>query len=102
MKLTALPLAFAFLLFAQSDEPRIAVDYREVMIPMRDGVKLQTVILTPQHSQAPLPFLIDRTPYGVPARDTVAKGFPAAQHWRYGNYIVVAQNIRGRFKSEGK
>ena len=103
MKLSALSLALAaaLLLFAQSDEPNIFVNYQEVMIPMRDGVKLQTVILTPKNATAALPFLIDRTPYGVPARDAAAKGYPAAQRWRYENHIVVAQNIRGRFKSEG-
>ncbi len=42
-------------------------DYRrsEVMIPMRDGVKLHAVILKPADITAPLPFLMQRTPYGV-------------------------------------
>jgi len=42
-------------------------DYQrsEVMIPMRDGVKLHAVILKPADIAAPLPFLIQRTPYGV-------------------------------------
>ena len=80
----------------------VAAEFREVMIPMRDGAKLQTVIVTPKGSKEPLPFLIDRTPYGVPARESVEKGLPAAQRWRFENYIIVAQNIRGRFKSEGQ
>ena len=74
----------------------------ELMVPMRDGVKLQTVILTPKETKGPLPFLIDRTPYGVPERGAAEKGFPAGRRWTYENHIVVAQNIRGRFKSEGK
>ncbi len=40
----------------------------EVMIPMRDGAKLHTVILRPVGSEkegAGLPFLMSRTPYGV-------------------------------------
>jgi hypothetical protein len=42
-------------------------DYQrsEVMIPMRDGIKLHTVILKPADITTPLPFLIQRTPYGV-------------------------------------
>jgi predicted acyl esterase len=35
------------------------------MIPMRDGVKLHAVILKPADISAPLPFLIQRTPYGA-------------------------------------
>src|SRR5947209_14238262 len=88
-------------LSGQTEDVRISVNYREVMIPMRDGVRLQTVILTPKNPTGPRPFLIQRTPYGVPARETADRGFPAAQRWNLENYIVVAQNIRGRFKSEG-
>ena len=77
----------------QDNEPRVYVDYRQVMIPMRDGVRLETVILTPKGSHGPLPFLIDRTPYGVPAEDTVAKGLPARQRWRSENYYYCVINI---------
>ena len=47
--------------------------YQEVMVPMRDGVNLQTVILTPVGMKEPLPILLQRTPYGVPekARETI-------------------------------
>lgn len=89
-------------LFAQSEEARIPVTFREVMIPMRDGVRLQTVILAPRNPKGPLPFLIDRTPYGVPSRESVERGMPASARWRYENFYVVQQNIRGRFRSEGK
>ena len=36
----------------------------EVMIPMRDGVKLHAVILRPADQSGPLPFLLERSPYG--------------------------------------
>src|ERR1700749_1899823 len=42
--------------------------FQEVMIPVRDGVHLQTVILTPVNATGPLPILFRRTPYGVPAK----------------------------------
>src|SRR5262249_37645082 len=37
--------------------------FQEVMIPMRDGARLQTVILTPANQHGPLPILFRRTPY---------------------------------------
>jgi len=73
----------------------------EKMIPMRDGVRLHTVILTSQSQTEPLPIIIDRTPYGVSDwnseilnqayRELVADG-----------YVFVFQDIRGKFDSEGQ
>src|SRR5690348_8440617 len=97
---SAIALAAAVFLAAQTDEPRIQLNFQEVMIPMRDGVRLQTVILSSKNAKGPLPFLIDRTPYGVVDRERVAKGAPD-QSERWENYYNVFQNIRGRFKSEG-
>lgn len=73
---------------------------QEVMIPMRDGVHLQTAILTPVQQTGPLPILLQRTPYGVP--DKAPKAVPDS--WKElarDGYIFVFQNLRGRFKSEG-
>src|SRR6267154_2847625 len=73
---------------------------QEVMIPMRDGVKLQTAILTPVDQHGPLPILFRRTPYGVPEKPP--EQMPAS--WKelaQDGYIFVIQNLRGRFKSEG-
>jgi uncharacterized protein len=39
---------------------------QELMVPVRDGVHLQTVIWTPVHQSSALPILLERTPYGVP------------------------------------
>jgi len=73
---------------------------REVMIPMRDGVKLHAVILQPADIKTPLPFLIQRTPYGVDG--TSRASFSASRPELAGDgYIYVAQDIRGRYKSEG-
>ncbi len=89
-------LAVALPLAAQ-----IHTSFQEVMIPMRDGVRLQTVILSPTRPEGPLPLLITRTPYGVPSQQVVERGMPSSQSAVYEHYIVVTQNIRGRFKSEG-
>ena len=45
-----------------------AYGFTEVMIPMRDGIGLQTVIVAPNGVHAPLPILLRRTPYGVPTK----------------------------------
>jgi predicted acyl esterase len=74
--------------------------HKEVMIPMRDGAHLQTVILTPVNQQGPLPILLRRTPYGVPAQ-APEKMAPNLQELAEDGYIFVIQNLRGRFKSEG-
>ena len=74
--------------------------YQETMVPMRDGVRLQTVILTPTGRKGPLPILLQRTPYGVPekAPETIP---PGLQELADDGYVFVFQNLRGRFKSEG-
>jgi putative CocE/NonD family hydrolase len=80
--------------------PKPPFKLQEVMIPVRDGIHLQTVILTPVDQTGPLPILFRRTPYGVPEK-------PPEQIAAYlkelaqDGYIFVIQNLRGRFKSEG-
>ena len=78
-------------------------DYQrsEIMIPMRDGIKLHTIILKPADISTPLPFLIQRTPYGVDGanRESFFGGRPELAR---DGYIYVEQDIRGRFKSEGE
>lgn len=70
------------------------------MVPMRDGVKLHTVVFAPKAAAGPLPFLIKRTPYGVPETAEFLAAEPYAELVADG-YIFVFQDIRGRFKSEG-
>jgi uncharacterized protein len=78
-------------------------DYKrsEMMIPMRDGVKLHTVILKPADIKTPLPFLIQRTPYGVDGTSRASFFYIRSELARDG-YIYVTQDIRGRYKSEGE
>ena len=66
-------------------------DYQrtEVMIPMRDGVKLHTVILKPADITTPLPFLIQRTPYGVDGTSR-ASFFGGRPELARDGYIYVA------------
>ncbi|WP_254458322.1 CocE/NonD family hydrolase [Xanthomonas sacchari] len=89
--------------------PTAANDYvkREVMIPMRDGVKLHTVIVLPKGAHG-APILLTRTPYDASGRASRL----ASPHMRDllpqgdevfvdGGYIRVFQDIRGKYGSEG-
>jgi len=96
----AATLLFAANAQAQQPPPQPAFTFQEVMIPVRDGVHLQTVILTPTDKTGPLPILFRRTPYGVPD-GPVAQVPPSLKELAQDGYVLVFQNLRGRFKSEG-
>ena len=95
---------FALLVAAQQSPqqspPKPLFTIQEVMIPVRDGVRLQTAILTPVDQSGPLPILFRRTPYGVPEK--AFEQMPSSiKELAQDGYIFVIQNLRGRFKSEG-
>jgi putative CocE/NonD family hydrolase len=83
---------------------------REVMIPMRDGVKLHTVILVPKGAKN-APILLTRTPYNASELTTHTQsshlgpslyGYDNATDVIVeGGYIRVVQDIRGKYGSEG-
>ena len=83
---------------------------RNVMIPMRDGVKLHTVILVPRGAKR-APILLTRTPYDATALTTHAEsahlgptltGYDNATDVIVeGGYIRVVQDVRGKYGSEG-
>ena len=77
---------------------------QEVEIPMRDGVKLFTIVYAPDDTSRAVPILMTRTPYGsdptAPTR-TAARSGPSAAFEKDG-YIFVYQDVRGRFRSDGE
>jgi uncharacterized protein len=97
---------------AQLQPATESFDYvkRDVMIPMRDGVKLHTVIVIPKGARN-APILLTRTPYN--ASDQTSRA--SSSHlgpiiWGYdnateviveGGYIRVVQDVRGKYESEG-
>src|SRR6266852_8316827 len=81
---------------AQQPASKTLFKLQEVMIPVRDGVHLQTVILTPVDQDGPLPILFRRTPYGVPDKPP-AKMPTSMKELAQDGYIFVIQNLRGRF-----
>jgi len=102
--ITKLSFAVILLVFTVNGFAQRADDKynrQEVMIPMRDGIKLHTVIFTPKIQTEKLPFLMARTPYGInkyqsPERRAYTKDLADD------GYIFVFQDIRGRYLSEGK
>jgi len=83
---------------------------RDVMIPMRDGVKLHTVILAPKGAKN-APILLTRTPYDANALTShaasshlgpILEGYDnATEVIIAGGYIRVVQDVRGKYGSEG-
>jgi putative CocE/NonD family hydrolase len=94
-----------------SDE---VIVHRDVMVAMRDGVRLATDIYRPAQGgrpiEAPAPALLERTPYGKhqPSRSEVEPGMSepmgreqVASHFVRHGYALVYQDCRGRYGSEG-
>jgi hypothetical protein len=90
--------------------PTQSFDYekRDVMIPMRDGVKLHTVIMIPKGASH-APIILTRTPYEASKRaersvspylfSTLPQG---DEQFSTDGYIRVFQDVRGKYKSEGQ
>ena len=85
----------------QAQQPGEALNRTQAMIPMRDGVHLNTRIYAPANATEPLPILFLRTPYGI-GELTSAQLVAALPEITADGYIIVQQDIRGRFKSEGQ
>ena len=85
-------------------------DKRDVMIPMRDGVKLHAVIVVPKGAKN-APILLTRTPYSATAQTSHASSSHLGPTlWGYdnatevivgGGYIRVVEDVRGKYGSEG-
>ncbi|MCC5957763.1 MAG: CocE/NonD family hydrolase [Rhodobacteraceae bacterium] len=85
---------------------------RDIMVPMRDGVRLATDVFFPEHAgHGPWPAILERTPYDkrearvneytqhhpdVFGREELARFFTDA------GFVVVFQDCRGRYGSEGR
>ena len=95
---------------AKYTPPDINADYvkRVVMVPMRDGVKLYTVIVVPKGAKG-APILLTRTPYNAAQRATrnespsMLATLPQGDEvFTRDGYIRVFQDVRGKYGSEGE
>jgi putative CocE/NonD family hydrolase len=91
------------------EAPTSSYDYvkREVMIPMRDGVKLHTVIVIPKGARS-APIILTRTPYNASKRTERSQSprmlaiLPQGDEvFAADGYIRVFQDVRGKYGSEG-
>lgn len=87
----------------QSAPPYEVVVSKNIMLPMRDGVRLATDVYRPGQNGIPLPgkfpAILERTPYGKAG--PAGAGAPWAAYFVSRGYVAVAQDVRGRFASEG-
>ena len=87
---------------------------REVMIPMRDGVRLYTAVYEPVSAVDAKPVMLVRTPYSLkpygfeageeplPGKQTYSSGiWDDLLNYAADGYVIVLQNVRGTFLSEG-
>jgi putative CocE/NonD family hydrolase len=99
MRLRALSLAALIFAHLQTQAPEGVTVLRDVMVPMRDGIRLATDVYLPRAAAgaAPsrLPAIMERTPYGK-AGAAGSAGFFAGH-----GYVAIAQDVRGRYLSEG-
>lgn len=113
MRRTALYLFFFLLSFAafaqyEQDSAWIRDNYTKIerYITMRDGIRLFTSVYVPNDKSEKHPMLLTRTPYScAPYGDNVFPANLAARYLRYyfrENYIIVRQDVRGRWMSEGE
>lgn len=76
---------------------------REVMIPVRDGVRLFTAIYEPKDKSKIYPIMLNRTPYTVRpyGEDEFRNSLGPSELFVREGYIFVYQDVRGRWRSEG-
>jgi putative CocE/NonD family hydrolase len=86
---------------APAETPYGVFAAKDVMIAMRDGVKLATDIYRPARGGAPVegrfPAIMERTPYNKESGAAAV-----ADYFVPRGYVVIRQDVRGRYKSEGR
>lgn len=95
-------LGFLLYLLAATSAAQDVIVERDIMIPMRDGVRLAADVYRPAvdgvATAEPLPLLLSRSPYSKSRERDVL----AATHFARHGYVAVVQDMRGRYASEGE
>ena len=105
--LICLLLVIPMFVFGQNEDSTWIVNNytkKEMMVPMRDGVKLFTNVYAPKDASEKHPILIVRTPYScAPYGENVFSSYwnSPRKYFLKENYILVTQDVRGRWMSEG-
>ncbi len=105
LQLAAL-LALPKSVVASVADPMGAAVTRDVMVPMRDGIRLATDVYLPapaaDRSALRWPVILERTPYGKSQAGTRHASVEVANWFASRGYVVVFQDCRGRGRSEGQ
>ncbi|WP_271600250.1 CocE/NonD family hydrolase [Bradyrhizobium sp. CCBAU 45384] len=96
-------------------EPYETVLEAKIMVPMRDGIRLATDVYRPARNgkalPGPFPVILERTPYGrnIVSRSELSVAEPkpksraeVAAYFAKAGYVVIYQDCRGRYDSEGE
>jgi putative CocE/NonD family hydrolase len=89
---------------ATPDLSKTFMEKVDVMLPMRDGIKLHTEIYAPRfpRTSGPFPIMLERTPYYAnPNEDAYSSRLKFYTEFFDDDYIWVLQDLRGRYRSEG-
>ena len=105
-QLSFLLLFISVILFAQENPANyVAENYtkKEVHIKMRDGAELFTAIYSPKDISKKYPIIMQRTPYssGPYGEGQMKRSISPSETMMKEGYIVVYQDVRGRFMSDG-
>ena len=98
-------LGVPFSSYSQSSEAlKQKYDKQEVYITMRDGIRLFTSIYTPKNNSVTHPILLNRTPYDIEPGGKESYNYFVQLYSRYTDdeYIMVFQDVRGKYMSEGE
>jgi len=101
-KLTQGETVADFVLTRRNSPPSTIADQyekKDYMIPVRDGIHLHTIVYSPRTHIEPLPFLIQRSPYGWDSAGSQINS--RLSELARDGYFLVFQDIRGRYQSEG-
>lgn len=98
--------AFAQTVEAHNDAVYVTEHYTKIekQIPMRDGIKLFTVIYVPKDNTKKYPIMLSRTPYsaGPYGPELYRPSLGPSMLFARDGYIIVYQDVRGRYLSEGE
>jgi len=96
---------FSFVLAQEKELNYVSENYtkKEVSIKMRDGVELFTAIYSPKVLSKKYPIIMQRTPYdiGPYGENKFKKSISPSESMMKEGYIVVYQDVRGRYMSDG-
>lgn len=102
--IAALVWSWSSTLIAQNADSvylRTHYDLTEVQIPMRDGIKLFAIVYTPKDQSQKYPILLNRTCYNASNYSNYKTGGYPSRFLIQDKYILVFQDVRGRYMSEG-